>query len=206
MSLSVQFYTMLAMFGMGSWLGAALDTYGRFLQRPKRSRWLLFINDLTFWIVQGLIIFYVLLLVNEGELRFYVFLALLCGYAGYQSLFQSFYMNFLELLIRFVIRMYQFIAKLITTLVFKPIRYIIHLLVVLFISLWGALLVIVKFTINVVYLPIKWISLIVWKLLPKKVKMFFVNVAGVFKRIKNFKNIWQKWVRFIQRLKNKFFR
>ncbi|MBM6616095.1 spore cortex biosynthesis protein YabQ [Bacillus suaedaesalsae] len=199
MSLSVQFYTMLAMFGMGSWVGAALDTYGRFLQRPKRARWLLFINDLSFWIVQGLIIFYVLLLVNEGELRFYVFLALLCGYAAYQSIFKSFYMNFLEHLIRFVIRTYQFIAKLITTLVIKPIRYLIHLLVVLLITLWGVLLVILKFLLNVVYLPLKWISLVVWKLLPKKVKMFFNDVAGFLIKIKNFKNIGHKWLAFIKK-------
>lgn len=199
MSLTVQFYTMLAMFGMGSWIGAALDTYGRFLQRPKRARWLLFINDLTFWIVQGLIIFYVLLLVNEGELRFYVFLALLCGYAAYQSLFQSFYMNFLEHLIRFVISTYKIIAKLINTLIIKPIRYLLHLFVLLLIGVWSFILVIVKFLFKVVYLPIKWISLVVWRLMPKKVKMFFIDVAGFLKKIKNFKNIWHSGLSFIKK-------
>lgn len=190
MSLTVQFYTMLAMFGMGSWIGVALDTYGRFLKRPKRARWFLFFNDLSFWIVQGLIIFYVLLLVNEGELRFYVFLALLCGFAAYQSLFQSTYMNLLELLIRFVVRAYRFMAKLITTLILRPIRYIVHLLVVLILGLWSVLLAIIRYVWKVVYLPIKWISLVIWRLVPKKVKMFFYEVAGFFSKIKNFKNIW----------------
>ena len=78
MSLTTQLATMLAMIGMGSWLGAALDTYNRFLQRQDRTHWIVLINDILFWIVQGLIIFYVLLLVNEGELRFYIFLSILC--------------------------------------------------------------------------------------------------------------------------------
>ncbi|WP_328192609.1 spore cortex biosynthesis protein YabQ, partial [Heyndrickxia coagulans] len=39
MSLSVQFYTMLAMIAMGSFFGGTLDTYNRFLQRRNRKRW-----------------------------------------------------------------------------------------------------------------------------------------------------------------------
>lgn len=57
MSVTTQLATMLAMIGMGSWLGAALDTYNRFLQRQNRKHWVVFINDVLFWIVQGLIIF-----------------------------------------------------------------------------------------------------------------------------------------------------
>ena len=72
MTLTVQFYTLLAMIGMGSIFGATLDTYQRFLKRGHRNRWIVFINDILFWMIQGLIIFYVLFLVNHGELRFYL--------------------------------------------------------------------------------------------------------------------------------------
>ena len=44
-----------------------------FLKRQERKRWLVFIHDILFWIVQALFVFYVLLLVNEAELRIYVF-------------------------------------------------------------------------------------------------------------------------------------
>jgi spore cortex biosynthesis protein YabQ len=192
MSLNVQFFTMLAMFGMGSWVGAALDTYGRFLKRPKRARWFVFINDIAFWIVQGLIIFYTLLLVNEGELRFYVFLALLCGYAAYQALFQSFYIYLLEVLIRFVIRTYKLIAKLIMALIIMPIRYISHLTIVLIIGLWKTTLIILAFLLKVVFTPVKWIGLLLWNLVPKKIKLFFYEIAGFLKKIKNLKTIAQK--------------
>ncbi|RAI20026.1 spore cortex biosynthesis protein YabQ, partial [Rhodobium orientis] len=40
MTLTTQFYTMLAMAGMGAWLGASLDTYTRFVVRSKTARWL----------------------------------------------------------------------------------------------------------------------------------------------------------------------
>lgn len=65
MTLTTQFYTMLAMSGMGLWLGASLDTYRLFVIRARTARWLLFIHDILFWILQGLLFFYVLLHVNE---------------------------------------------------------------------------------------------------------------------------------------------
>ena len=75
MTLSTQFMTMLAMIGMGIFFGAGLDTYNRFLKRRKRKSWLVFINDVLFWILQGLFIFFILFRVNQGELRFYIFIA-----------------------------------------------------------------------------------------------------------------------------------
>ena len=111
MTLTIQFYTLLAMIGMGSGFGAALDTYSRFLNRSERKRWIVFIHDFLFWIIQGLLIFYVLFLVNEGEFRLYLFLALLCGFSAYQALFKGFYQRLLEFLIILVIKLARFIAN-----------------------------------------------------------------------------------------------
>ena len=74
MTLSVQFYTIVSMILMGVWLGVAVDTYGRFMH-PNRWSILLFLSDILFWIVQSLLVFFVLLQVNEGEIRFYIFIA-----------------------------------------------------------------------------------------------------------------------------------
>src|SRR5574342_818018 len=111
MTLSTQFLTMLSMVGAGVLFGTSLDTYQRFLNRPKRKRWFVFINDILFWLTQGLSIFYTLFLVNQGEIRFYIFLALLCGFAAYQSLFKRLYLSLLELLIRICISTYRFGEK-----------------------------------------------------------------------------------------------
>ncbi len=118
MTLSTQFLTMLSMIGMGSLFGVMFDTYQRFLNRPKRKHWIVFINDLLFWIIQAIIIFYTLFLVNNGELRFYIFIALLCGFAAYQSLFKAIYLRLLEMLIFSVISVYRFFKKTFQLLVF----------------------------------------------------------------------------------------
>ena len=111
MTLSTQFITMLSMIGMGAFFGAALDTYNRFLQRRKRKSWLVFINDILFWLFQGLFIFFILFHVNQGELRFYIFLALLCGFAAYQSILKQLYLKCLEKLISIVIAVFRLFGK-----------------------------------------------------------------------------------------------
>jgi spore cortex biosynthesis protein YabQ len=210
MSLTTQFYTMIAMIGMGSYLGAALDTYGRFLKRPKRARWLVFINDILFWVLQGLIIFYILLSVNEGELRFYVFLALLCGYAAYQSLLRTSYQRFLEILIQAVIRTYRFLEKTFHLLIVRPIQLLVQLIIVLLMGLLNILLAIGKILLNiftvllkVLLSPFKWIGVLLWRMVPQKLKKFlfkyFTRFAGISRHAKNMKHMIIKWWKKIRK-------
>jgi spore cortex biosynthesis protein YabQ len=121
MTLSTQFVTLLSMIGMGSLFGAMFDTYQRFLKRPKRKQWIVFFNDLLFWMIQAVIIFYTLFQVNNGELRFYIFLALLCGFAAYQSLFKGMYLSLLEMMIKTILAVSRFIKKAFLVLIYKPI-------------------------------------------------------------------------------------
>ena len=130
MTLSTQFLTMLSMVGIGSLFGVMFDTYQRFLNRPKRKHWIVFINDLLFWIIQSIIVFYTLFLVNNGELRFYIFIALLCGFAAYQSLFKTIYLRLLEMVIFSVISVYRFFKKTFQLLIYKPIVGIIQLAII----------------------------------------------------------------------------
>lgn len=196
MTLSTQFLTMLAMIGMGSCFGAALDTYNRFLHRSKRKSWIVFCNDILFWLLQGLVIFYVLFLVNKGELRFYIFVALLCGFAAYQSIFKRGYLRLLEIIISMVISIYRFFLKVFHIFIYKPI----YSLVVTFISiiillgkgifaLAKLILNVLLFLVRVLFKPIKWILFMIWSLFPKKVKKFVDNLynklAGYLRKIKN---------------------
>ncbi|WP_338450475.1 spore cortex biosynthesis protein YabQ [Niallia oryzisoli] len=196
MTLTTQFMTMLAMIGMGTFFGAALDTYNRFLQRSKRKSWLVFINDILFWTFQGLFIFYVLFNVNQGELRFYIFLALLCGFAAYQSLCRQLYLRCLEWLISFVISVSRFIVRLFLIFIYKPILALISMLITTVIMIGKGLLVLLKtvlkcveFTIKILFKPIKWILLLFWKLFPKPLKKsvekLYNELAGKFRTIKN---------------------
>ncbi|MGJ3197044.1 spore cortex biosynthesis protein YabQ [Peribacillus frigoritolerans] len=196
MTLTIQFYTLLAMIGMGSGFGAALDTYSRFLNRSERKRWIVFIHDFLFWIIQGLLIFYVLFLVNEGEFRLYLFLALLCGFSAYQALFKGFYQRFLEFLIILVIKLARFIANSVHMLIFLPIKWVMVSILAIIIGIGKFVLALLKwagkillFILNIFWRPLKWILTYIWNLLPvfvtKNVGKFYNKGKGILLKIKN---------------------
>lgn len=78
---------------------------------------------------------------NQGEVRIYVFLALLCGFAGYQALFQGVYNQLLDALIRMVQALFQVIVWLIKVLFYYPIKWILHFLkrlaMMIVIAIWS---------------------------------------------------------------------
>ncbi|MDA7028372.1 spore cortex biosynthesis protein YabQ [Bacillus sp. CLL-7-23] len=194
MTLTTQFYTMLAMTGMGAWLGASLDTYTCFVVRSKTTRWILFIHDLLFWAVQGLLFFYVLLSVNEGEFRLYIFLAVLLGVAVYQSLFKQIYLTALDLMIYFFVFIYRILAKMAKLVVFKPILWTFH---VILLMIWFAIRniyglfcffgVCLYKIVKIATYPLYSIVYKCFKLLPVviqlKVKHFFQKGAGFLTKV-----------------------
>ncbi|ANB59084.1 spore cortex biosynthesis protein YabQ [Anoxybacillus sp. B7M1] len=192
MSVTTQLETMLAMIGMGGWLGLSIDTYSRFLQRRKRARFIVFINDVLFWLLQGLIIFYVLLLVNEGELRVYIFLAILCGYAAYQSLLRALYLRLLEMLIRFFTALFRFFVRTCYYVVVRPLQGLLHLLLLLLLVIWKLILSTCKLLYRCaifLLMPVFWLIKWLWMMVPlkqrEKIAKFFDWAAGVVQRVKN---------------------
>lgn len=201
---------MLSMVGMGAWVGAALDTYQRFLKRPRRNRWIVFVHDIVFWTVQALFVFYVLLLVNEAEFRFYVFVALFCGFAAYQSLLKTLYMAVLEAIIQTVVRTYRLLEMLVKVLIIKPIVYLFQFLfacsLFLLQVLKKTLLLLYKLIVQllsliwkIILVPLRLIGVIVWKLLPNRVKIFVKKYAGILKKIQKVKVTVLKWWEYIKR-------
>lgn len=191
MTLSTQFMSMIVMIALGSYFGAALDTYNHFLKRSKRNRWIVFMNDVLFWFLQGFIIFYTLFHVNYGELRFYLFLALLCGFAAYQSLFKNVYLKTLKEVIRFIVTVFQLVRKIFLLLIYKPILSLVMACVFL-VKIGGqGLLALVKICIQVLswmmtilFMPFR----LIWKIVPRNVtklfEKYFGYIAGYLKKIK----------------------
>lgn len=198
---------MLAMIGMGSLFGASLDTHNRFLNRAKRKSWIVFINDILFWAFQGLSIFYVLFSVNMGELRFYIFLALLCGFAAYQSMFKKVYLKLLEQVITITINVYVFIVKAVKVLVVRPLQFLAATVLSLLLLTGRGLYVLMKWLLavllwllnNLLWKPIKMILLLFWKLLPKTVKKsvekLYNKLAGILIVVKNYSTKPIKWLK-----------
>jgi spore cortex biosynthesis protein YabQ len=213
MTLTTQFYTMLSMIGMGALFGATLDTYNRFLNRSQRKRWLVFLNDLLFWVFQALATFYILFSVNFGELRFYIFIALLCGFAGYQAILKQGFLHLLEKLIHFFISLYNLLVSMVKKLVYSPIKWLVILMITLVFSIAKGLLKTVTFLLKMVYSivrwaimlvfrPVWWIVKSIWNLLPnhltKRVEKLYNKMAGIIEV--NIKKIY----RVIDKVKKRY--
>ncbi|AVM22401.1 spore cortex biosynthesis protein YabQ [Bacillus pumilus] len=212
MTLTVQFYTMLSMAAMGIWLGASLDTYKLFVNRKKTAKWHLVVHDLLFWIVQGLLFFYVLLLTNEGEFRLYIFLAVALGFSMYQALMKQVYIYVLKFVIRCVYQTVLFLKRLVMSIVFQPIRWLMTLIISTILFLLHSLLRLVRFTfrlvwkvLSIVCYPLIWLlNVTIIHRIPEKwrtsMRLFFSKGAGILQGTKklsgtiktNWKQFWTK--------------
>ncbi|MDV2887301.1 spore cortex biosynthesis protein YabQ [Alkalihalophilus pseudofirmus] len=184
MSLTVQFYTMVSMAAMGIWLGAAIDTYGRFLRKRRSFHWLTALKDVLFWLIQGLIVFYVLLESNHGEVRFYVFLAILCGYACYKALLQNTYQRLLEVIIRLSIAFYRFVTNLFNILLIVPIKYVLKLLYTLGMMVVTAIVAIFLFIFRIIWRPLRWALRLIGK--ATRIDRAYKKLSPYFLKIKEY--------------------
>lgn len=199
MNLSVQFMTMAAMAVMGIWIGLSVDTYGRFFYRGPRRRWnvLQISGDLVFWLIQGLLVFLVLLSVNHGDVRIYIFIALLCGYAAYRSLFQSLYRRLLEFCIQAVLFVMRTLKQIFIYGLLRPVGWVLKLVWFSGKIMTKVILSILFFAWMVIWVPLRWLFRLI---LPetflerlKKITTDFKKHAGFLKNMKNIKNKLKDW-------------
>ncbi|GIN58032.1 spore cortex biosynthesis protein YabQ [Lederbergia ruris] len=207
MTLSTQLYTMLAMISMGGFFGASLDTYQRFLKRGNRSKVIVFINDILFWLLHGIIVFYVLFLVNYGEVRFYLVLAILCGFAAYQALMKGVYLRILEGIISFLKATWSFIQRLFLFLIYRPIKAILFLILTILLGIGRFAWVLVK-GIGIVLL---WVLKIFWypfTLLAKGILLLLPKpwVAALQRLFHSTTRIWNRMVHFVSGYMKKLFK
>ncbi|WP_257211133.1 spore cortex biosynthesis protein YabQ [Anoxybacillus flavithermus] len=196
----MQFTTLLAMIGTGIIIGASFDTYAHIFHRSERHRLIVWIADILFWIVQALYVFYTLLLVNNGQIRLYIFLAILCGYAAYQALFQNMYVRLLQQIIRIVVTLYRFLMRLFYYIIIFPLRLLYRFFVFLFITTCHVVLSVGKILYKVIYgcvqfllQPFIWIGRFIWRKTPLRFQVtvgrvfhigkgFFLRIANMFRK------------------------
>jgi spore cortex biosynthesis protein YabQ len=195
MTLDTQFFTMLFMTAGGIYLGMARDTYTRFSLLWKKRKFFNYVMESSFWITQTFILFYVLFLVNGGELRLYIFLACLLGYAMYQVIAAKLYRKLLEFIIRIIMAVYHFFEKMVRILLIAPIKWIVQTLFACLLLIAGLLRTVLIFAGKCVYLPLKWIFQFIYRLLPANMQKILYKCAGVYSIIKN---IYNKLVNFIK--------
>lgn len=195
MTLSTQFITIFTMIAGGVYLGAALDTLRRFDHNWKHRKVFSYLLEVSFWLLQTLLLFYLLFLSNQGELRFYIFLAVLCGFSAYMSLFKTMYNKALNKFIKAIVSIYHFFYHLVNTLIIRPIMWIFHLLLAIFLWILGMLLWTVKLLLRVLFYPIQLLYKLIRRILPESVKKYLHKIEGFYSKIKNTLFKWWKKIR-----------
>ncbi|WP_028781787.1 spore cortex biosynthesis protein YabQ [Thalassobacillus devorans] len=185
MTLTTQFLTMAVMIAGGIYLGAAMDTLKRFEKLYRKRMLMNYTIVISFWLLQAFILFFLLYQANYGELRLYIFLSVLCGYAAYRALFQGIYTRILERMIRMIMAMVRFFLRCFEILIVKPIIVIWNVAsaIVLWVSstlLAGSILML-----RVLWWPVRLILRLLWKLLPENMKNYLHTLAGFYVTIKN---------------------
>lgn len=115
-SLTSQLYAFLVTIITGIAIGILFDFYKviRGLTRPRKA--FTYLGDLAFWIIATLVVFFMLLIGNWGEIRFYVVIGVFAGTALYMKFFSKGFLRLLSGLILVVKKIIRFIIKVLGTI------------------------------------------------------------------------------------------
>ncbi|MGN7313220.1 spore cortex biosynthesis protein YabQ [Alkalicoccobacillus gibsonii] len=191
MTLTIQLQTMLSMLAMGACLGASLDTYSKLTRHPHSFSWVVAVRDFLFWCCLALIVFYVLFLSNMGELRFYVFCALLCGYAAYRALLQRIFNYLLDRLIALIVSIVRFAKKSLYYVIVKPIKWILYLFLSFCMMIVTIVWKICLILFMIIWRPLEWLMRPINRIIGgtklwKRLQPFFMKIKEVVR------SVWKK--------------
>lgn len=154
----------------GFYLGIATETYRRLSVVLKNSRVFIFLFEISYWLLQTCLLFYVLYRVNNGEIRVYIFFACLFGYSVYVVMFRSLYKHLLEVIIKVTLTLLKGIIKAINALFVQPLIWIVQVLITIFLFIAQILYWILTRLLNVLSYPLRLLLTILMKLIPEKTK------------------------------------
>src|SRR5699024_7234152 len=184
MTLTIQFTTMITMVLSGVFIGASYHTFKRLEHLWFHRIFWRYIFEIVFWILHVLLLYYVLYIVNEGILRFYVFLSIFCGYAMFKSLLERVYNKILDYIFRLIRYICGIIYKIVSFLIIQPIVWLVSLVIVIIMKLFSLVGYIVLLCWKIVSCPFKWVFLQFVKLLPKKAQKYLHHYYSKYSKIK----------------------
>lgn len=189
MNAAAQWMTIASMMMCGLAMGIVFDVYRVASHRFHVARWLLPALDVIYWAAATLGVFSILLGSNQGEVRLYVFLGLGIGITGYFGLISSWVVKLSGKILDIIISLFQFLWKMVNTLLLTPFLWIVRLLAklidILFIIIAALLLWLGKLLLR----PLSAIGRWLWpKLLPVRraiepIKRFFIRVRERWRQI-----------------------
>ena len=125
-------YTQIQLFCIffltGGIIGLLFDFFRILRKTIKTSDFITYLQDIIFWILSSIIIMYNIFTYNNGEIRLYLFLAILLGILFYLLLVSKIIIKINLTCIKFfenILRKIILILKIPFSILFKPIEFII---------------------------------------------------------------------------------
>lgn len=125
-------YTQIQLFCIffltGGIIGLLFDFFRILRKTIKTSDFITYLQDIIFWILSSIIIMYNIFTFNNGEIRLYLFLAILLGSLIYLLLVSKIIIKINLTCIKFfenILRKVILILKIPFSILFKPIKFII---------------------------------------------------------------------------------
>ena len=133
-------YTQLQLFLIfiinGLLIGLLFDFFRILRKSIKTSDFMTYVEDIIFWLLTGFIILYSIFTYNNGEIRLFMFLAMIMGILLYWVLISKFILSISLNIINFIKKVFQiifniinipftFFIKIIKKVFLKPISFVI---------------------------------------------------------------------------------
>lgn len=120
----------------GVLIGIIFDIFRILRKTIKTSDFVTYIEDFLFWIITSIILFYSIFTYNNGELRFFMFLAVTLGFVLYLCTISSYLIKInvkiINVIKRIFLKLFEIIYKpliktfkILKKIVFKPILFVI---------------------------------------------------------------------------------
>lgn len=130
-----QAYLFLIFIASGVLIGLLFDLFRILRKTFKTSDIITYIEDLLFWVLTGIIILYFIFVFNNGEIRLFMFLAIVIGTIIYMLLFSSYVIKVSVIIINFSKKTlakifsllslpFNYFYKILRKIFFKPISFI----------------------------------------------------------------------------------
>lgn len=169
-------------------MGTGFDTYQVFRGKISIPRWLIFLCDLGFWITSAGMVFIVLVKVNDGIVRFPIYLSMVVGAWLYFVLGSKYYIQLLLAVIKFSQWLYHLVLQLLDIFLVKPIRFFIR-----------TIMVILGFSLTIVLTILRTL----WKIVRFLLHPLFVIWRKMAKRLNIFlRKFWlllKKWINTLRK-------
>ena len=124
-----QAYLFLIFMVNGIIIGILFDFFRILRKSFKTADLITYIEDILFWILTGIILLYSIFVFNNGEIRLFMFLAVILGTIIYMLIASKYVIKINVTIITFVKKILlvpiNFIAKILRKIFFKPISFVI---------------------------------------------------------------------------------